>query len=451
MVFSFSPVKRPEAKVPDSSLDEALSQTASGENITLYFVNMVVISASDLSNKDFGFDKSDPYCEVAIGGISDKTPVIDNDLNPVWNEKMNFFISTKPDNLVFVVKDKNNALKDEDLGKAVFEFKEDFFELKQTFDGELPILRKEKQHGSIRIKFACRIMKPIETEIKLDHIGKELACKAEEQAATVVALDLSEELRKEAIDQLTTQEQEIVQKAQELEESQLQHQTQLSKKDQDILDQAQLVEAKIQQIEEVEIARMEAELKRQEAQTKLTEAEQEIVRKGEELEEKQRLNKEALTAKEKEVLAAAEKLEEKSLQSKLVEKELNQMAALKVEVENELTSKEKIILEQGKQLEAKALEHSSELTKKDKELLAVSQALAEKDTAAREAQKLQDENASELDKMKQINKELRQEVEMLLEKIGNIANTERETQQKEQNDDAVQDDQEKEKKKCTIM
>ena len=60
MSFLFTPMKRPDPVLPDSTLDEALEKAAEDAQLTLYFVNLVVVSAV-IPNVDGLFDKSDGY------------------------------------------------------------------------------------------------------------------------------------------------------------------------------------------------------------------------------------------------------------------------------------------------------------------------------------------------------------------------------------------------------
>lgn len=395
MSILFSRVSRPPPVVPDTTLDEELGKAADDANLTLYFINLAVVSASDLINTDFALiDKSDPYCEVHVGGLVQKTETIQNDLNPVWNEKMNFFVAEKPDKIVFRVMDTNDNQKDDFLGEAEFEFG-DMFEKGGTFEGELKLNNVKK--GKVRVTMRCRFMKPIETEIKLSYVERQLEGKGKEHEATVVALDESEKLREEAIDELSVKEQEIIKQADDLAEKQKLHETELTEKEKEILDQAQAIEQKIQDYEEAQVALRETELKKKEVETKLTEAEKEILRKAEELEVKERENADALTAKEKEILAAGDKLEEKERAHNEVQTKLEQTEALKVEVENELTAKERVIQDQAKQIELKEAENADALSEKEKEILEAGKALAERDAAARDAQKKQDSAQTELD------------------------------------------------------
>lgn len=396
----FSPVKRPEPILPDSTLDEDLQNSADDADLTLYFVNMVVVSATDLPNVDMALvGKTDAYCEVAVGGVHDRTRMVKDDLNPVWNERMSFFVPKKPEAMTFAVRDRDTKNKDDDVGTAEFEFGS-FFEIGGSYEGSLDLTTPGgDQKGTIQINVKCRTLRPVETEIKLGYAEKQLDCLGRHQSATESALDESEELRKQVVGELDAKEQEVLQKAAELEEAVTAHNKELSEKDQALLDRAQEIEAKIQEKEEAEVARREEELKRQEAETKLTAAEEEILAKAELLEEKERTNKEALTEKEKEILDMADKLELKEKAHENIQERLSQVENLKAEVENELTSKEKIIQEQARRLEVEAREHGEALSKKELELLEKAKALEERDEAARKAQERQDESDAALAKL----------------------------------------------------
>lgn len=403
MPYIFNPVARPDPVVIATTLDTELENAADDANLTLYFINMAVISASNLVNKDgILINKSDPYCEVRVGEISNKTNIIKNDSNPVWDEKMSFFIPKKPDYITFHVfdDDANRMIgtKDDSLGDARLEMNE-LFTNESSYEGELEL--ENVTSGKISIKVKCRVLKPIETEVKLGFVGMQLEGKGKEHKATVIALDESEKLREEAIDELSEKEQEVIRKAEELEEKQRLHQTELTTKENNILDQAQEIEDKIQQYEEVQVALRETEIKKEEVETKLTKAEEEILGKARELELKGKENTEALTAKEKEILAAADKLEEKERAYETTQMRMKQIEDLKVEVENELTSKEKIILQQAENLKKRENEHSEVLTTAEKKLFEKSRELEARDVAAKAAQKRQDENQSDLDHLKQ--------------------------------------------------
>ncbi|XP_064630282.1 myoferlin-like isoform X1 [Lineus longissimus] len=80
-----------------------------------------VISASNLPNIE-KFGKSDPFCVVEFLNEKKETKVIDDELNPVWNEKLEFDLKGKAlsgrDKLALSVKDKETIGKNRLLGTA---------------------------------------------------------------------------------------------------------------------------------------------------------------------------------------------------------------------------------------------------------------------------------------------------------------------------------------------
>lgn len=79
-----------------------------------------VIKGQNLKNADiglFGKGKSDPYVKISGLGMPKSTKVINNDLNPVWNETFDFMIDEINLNptLLFEVYDKDD-LNDDFLG-----------------------------------------------------------------------------------------------------------------------------------------------------------------------------------------------------------------------------------------------------------------------------------------------------------------------------------------------
>eukprot|EP00548_Thalassiothrix_antarctica_P003893 CAMPEP_0194132692 /NCGR_PEP_ID=MMETSP0152-20130528/3101_1 /TAXON_ID=1049557 /ORGANISM="Thalassiothrix antarctica, Strain L6-D1" /LENGTH=512 /DNA_ID=CAMNT_0038827835 /DNA_START=29 /DNA_END=1567 /DNA_ORIENTATION=+ len=461
----FKPVARPEPIVPESTLDEELCKAADEASISLSFINISVISASDLVNKDVAIiDKSDPYCEVQIGDHIQKTETVNNNLNPTWNKKMNFFLPFKPESVTLRIKDLNVIEKDDYLGEVEFELYK-LMEINGSFEGELPLKKTSK--GKIRVSIKCRTLKPFETEIKLGYTQKQLDGKSKEQEATLGALDESEEMRKMAIETLTEMEQQTVQQAVDIAKNQELHTTELSEKEKEILDQSQLIEAKIQEFEEAEVALRKTELEKAAVETRLTEAEEQILLKAKELEEKQRENDDALHAKEdeirsatqkleenehtnkeledknkkslsmflekeEEILAVAEKLEEKALAHEEIRIRLEQVEALKVEIENELTAKEKVILEQTEKLGDKMKDDITVRTARARDLLQRKKELSEKEEAALASQKKQDELEVELGKIKEKNDELLSKIDdTKVEKENDILSTQRNERNKQ--------------------
>lgn len=85
-------------------------------------LHVTVVRAEGLRNADWGpGNLSDPYCICRVPGkprIAFKTPVIKNNLNPVWNYKGEIGDYSVGDMLSFEVWDKDWGKEDDFLGKA---------------------------------------------------------------------------------------------------------------------------------------------------------------------------------------------------------------------------------------------------------------------------------------------------------------------------------------------
>ena len=64
-----------------------------------------VIKGVNLKDADFGFmGKSDPYVKISGVGVTLKTKVVNDNLNPVWNETFNILIDElNPDPTLLVI------------------------------------------------------------------------------------------------------------------------------------------------------------------------------------------------------------------------------------------------------------------------------------------------------------------------------------------------------------
>ena len=66
-----------------------------------------VVKGVDLKNADVGLlGKSDPYVKISGVGVTRKTKVKNNDLNPVWNETFNIMVDELSPNPQLLVKQK---------------------------------------------------------------------------------------------------------------------------------------------------------------------------------------------------------------------------------------------------------------------------------------------------------------------------------------------------------
>jgi hypothetical protein len=81
-------------------------------------LRVTIVSAAGLRNADtLGSGKSDPYCAVEVEGVKGLklcTKVVDNSLNPVWNEDLDFTDYVAGKGLVFKVWDKDPWPKSDD-------------------------------------------------------------------------------------------------------------------------------------------------------------------------------------------------------------------------------------------------------------------------------------------------------------------------------------------------
>lgn len=82
-------------------------------------LRVTVKRAHDLKNVDF-FSKSDPYVTIILHdgpeSTKQRTAVIMNNLDPVWNEKFEFMVQKRNSRLCFSVKDDEDAGKNKPLG-----------------------------------------------------------------------------------------------------------------------------------------------------------------------------------------------------------------------------------------------------------------------------------------------------------------------------------------------
>lgn len=210
---TFIAVEKPKESFPAFSFEEELKREDEASLQPLYMVNLVVISASDVKNVDGMLDKSDPYCEVFIGDNSYKTETVQNDLNPVWDDRMTFVLNEKPEKVEFKVSDENVINKNVFIGSASL----DLEGIEALYNKELPILENNgDEAGKIKFAIKCRTLKPLETEIKLQHVEKRLVLKTAFADAVATAYEQSEKLREEVHKLLAAKELEISEKSEEL-------------------------------------------------------------------------------------------------------------------------------------------------------------------------------------------------------------------------------------------
>lgn len=138
----------PKALVPRTGPDAELSTCRTA-------LRIVIVGARGLRNAD-NMGTSDPYCTCQVPGkdwSKFQTAVIDNALNPVWNEEhmINDYVAGDP--LEFQVLDDDDGKdesKDDKLGRATLESRLFYPE---GFDGELTLQDTGKTHRTtLRVK-----------------------------------------------------------------------------------------------------------------------------------------------------------------------------------------------------------------------------------------------------------------------------------------------------------
>eukprot|EP00435_Cladocopium_sp_Y103_P062185 s360_g23.t1 len=87
---------------------------------------LAVQAAYNLTNKDTGLlgDVSDPYVVVRLGNQEFLTPVINNNLNPVWDADNKFTLTVTAEDKLLELEVKNsNLLRDDSLGRTSLDFR----------------------------------------------------------------------------------------------------------------------------------------------------------------------------------------------------------------------------------------------------------------------------------------------------------------------------------------
>lgn len=342
---AFEPIERPSEVVPESTLDEEIEKRGEEAQSELYFININIESASDLPNVDGPGDKSDPYCDVYVGGLTDRTQTIDNDLNPVWNKKMAFFLNKKVEKMELKVTDQNCMTKDIFLGRAIHFFG-DLFEKKGNFDGEVPLFGVDghEKVGTIKFQMHCELIKPVETEIKLEYLQNQLSLKTDFVVAIEEALDKSESLREASCTALASMDEQISSLKTQLSENESKYQAELAAKDETI---------------------KASQLKIDELEPQLAKTLEDVNRMNSDMETKQKKYEEELSEKQNEIKSDTEKLAAADDDIKAASDKLKEANDQKTHVENQLKETEKIIADQKKQMSI--LEQDLEKAKKELE------------------------------------------------------------------------------------
>lgn len=115
-------------------------------------LRVFVVEARDLIKADIGITgkgKSDPYTIVTVGARSERTKVIDNTVEPVWNAVFEFIIDERDGQIMTLeLKDKDPGNKDDHLGSTTVDIQTVFES--GTIDEWLPLTDVKK--GMVHIK-----------------------------------------------------------------------------------------------------------------------------------------------------------------------------------------------------------------------------------------------------------------------------------------------------------
>mmetsp|Transcript_9755 Transcript_9755/g.8753 ORF Transcript_9755/g.8753 Transcript_9755/m.8753 type:complete len:353 (-) Transcript_9755:566-1624(-) len=134
----------------------AMQERKDQEELEVFSVELEVISGHGLAAKDGAISggKSDPYVKISIGDRENKTKVVKNNLNPVWNAKFSYKFFENPKQIRFEVLDED-LTSDDKLGFAEFNLNEYFnSKQKKPFNGHIKLNNKnsKKAKGTIKIK-----------------------------------------------------------------------------------------------------------------------------------------------------------------------------------------------------------------------------------------------------------------------------------------------------------
>eukprot|EP00485_Elphidium_margaritaceum_P010684 CAMPEP_0202685632 /NCGR_PEP_ID=MMETSP1385-20130828/1447_1 /ASSEMBLY_ACC=CAM_ASM_000861 /TAXON_ID=933848 /ORGANISM="Elphidium margaritaceum" /LENGTH=513 /DNA_ID=CAMNT_0049340043 /DNA_START=132 /DNA_END=1673 /DNA_ORIENTATION=+ len=130
------------------------------DELKVYMVVIDVVSGQDLPAKDID-GKSDPFCQISVLDVKDKTKVIKNELNPQFNEKFTYKFFKNPKKVTFEVYDKD-LTSNEFMGYAEFDLDKQL-SAKEPFNGSLPLKNKKnkKTKGMLNVRIATQEFSPV--------------------------------------------------------------------------------------------------------------------------------------------------------------------------------------------------------------------------------------------------------------------------------------------------
>jgi len=115
-------------------------------------------------------DVTDPFVDVKLGKARiAKTAVIDNSLNPVWNEAFKIEVCHKADSLIFDVRDKDHAYT-EVVG--IVDISAQHLVNGQIIEGWFPIRKSNKENGELNIRVEYVSMAQIGQSYEVDSYFK---------------------------------------------------------------------------------------------------------------------------------------------------------------------------------------------------------------------------------------------------------------------------------------
>ncbi|GMH35233.1 hypothetical protein BSKO_03101 [Bryopsis sp. KO-2023] len=120
-------------------------------------LHVKIIRAKELKDRDGAWNKSDPYAICTVNKCSRRTPTVDGNQNPVWNESYSYFVKDKSQDALHVqLWDNDKARKDDKLGMVHYPLKE----LKDGKDQEFTV---DVQDGKGTFTFQAKYV-PFEGE-----------------------------------------------------------------------------------------------------------------------------------------------------------------------------------------------------------------------------------------------------------------------------------------------
>jgi len=132
---------------------EASAAAAAESDSDLWGVTVRLFRAHSLKASDLLTRSSDPFVILRVDGVAQQSQVVKHNCNPVFNETFTWLTRAKPKRLDIEVQDWDRLTKNESLGTTQLDLTQ--LAAGQGFDGELSLIRKEKQRGSVSLRVEC--------------------------------------------------------------------------------------------------------------------------------------------------------------------------------------------------------------------------------------------------------------------------------------------------------